>query len=109
MRTSKQLDSVKCSHVSLLLWVSVLSMACVVSSPVLGGDAALLASAGCVGRKLAAASGWGGNPDKDAIYLNVVPRRNDGQTVYRLTVKDVLVGRECVIAGITPGIADAAK
>lgn len=40
---------------------------------------------------LGAASGWGGNPDKDAIYLNVVPRRNDGQTVYRLTVKDVPV------------------
>jgi hypothetical protein len=35
--------------------------------------------------------GWGGNPDKDAIYLNVTPERNDGATVYRLHVKDVPV------------------
>jgi hypothetical protein len=35
------------------------------------------------------ASAWGGNPDEDAIYLNVTPPRNDGKTVYRLTVKDV--------------------
>lgn len=40
---------------------------------------------------LGAASGWGGNPDKDAVYLNVVPTQNDGKTVYRLTVKDVPV------------------
>jgi hypothetical protein len=32
------------------------------------------------------ASAWGGNPDKDAIYLNVIPPRNDGQTIYRLSV-----------------------
>lgn len=37
------------------------------------------------------AAGWGGNPDKDATYLNVVPPRNDGNTVYRLDVKDVPV------------------
>jgi hypothetical protein len=37
------------------------------------------------------AAGWGGNPDKDAIYLNVTPRGNDGQTAYTLTVKDVPV------------------
>lgn len=37
------------------------------------------------------ASAWGGNPDKDATYLNVTPARNDGKTVYRLTVKDVPV------------------
>jgi hypothetical protein len=30
------------------------------------------------------ASGWGLNPDKDAIYLNVTPARNDGKVVYRL-------------------------
>ena len=35
--------------------------------------------------------GWGGNPDKDAIYLNVTPAKNDGKTVYRLNVKDVPV------------------
>jgi hypothetical protein len=32
------------------------------------------------------ASAWGGNPDKDAIYLNVTPSRNDGATAYKLTV-----------------------
>jgi hypothetical protein len=37
------------------------------------------------------AMGWGGNPDKDASYLNVTPRGNDGQTVYTLDVKDVPV------------------
>ena len=37
------------------------------------------------------ATGWGLNPDKDAIYLNVTPSRNDGATVYKLTVKDVPV------------------
>lgn len=37
------------------------------------------------------ALGWGGNPDKDAIYLNVTPSKNDGTTVYRLVVKDVPV------------------
>jgi hypothetical protein len=37
------------------------------------------------------ASGWGLNPDKDAMYLNVTPSGNDGSGVYRLTVKDVPV------------------
>jgi hypothetical protein len=37
------------------------------------------------------AVGWGGNPDKDATYLNVTPAKNDGTTVYRLNVKDVPV------------------
>jgi hypothetical protein len=37
------------------------------------------------------AVGWGGNPDKDATYLNVTPSRNDGTTVYKLNVKDVPV------------------
>ncbi len=32
------------------------------------------------------AAAWGGNPDKDAIYLNVTPARNDGKAVYRLNV-----------------------
>lgn len=44
-----------------------------------------------VRRIAAAASGWGLNPDRDAIYLNVFPERNDGKTVYRLAVKDVPV------------------
>jgi len=40
---------------------------------------------------LGAASGWGGNPAKDATYLNVTPDNNDGNTAYTLTVKDVPV------------------
>jgi hypothetical protein len=40
---------------------------------------------------IGAASAWGGNPEKDALYLNVVPAHNDGKTVYRLNVKDVPV------------------
>ncbi len=32
---------------------------------------------------------FGGNPEKDALYLNVTPSRNDGTTVHRLAVKDV--------------------
>ncbi|RWU22858.1 carboxylesterase [Pseudomonas alkylphenolica] len=40
---------------------------------------------------LGSAAAWGGNPDKDATYLNVTPVKNDGKTVYRLTVKDVPV------------------
>jgi hypothetical protein len=39
---------------------------------------------------LGAASAWA-NPDKDAIYLNVVPKTNDGKTVHCLTLKDVPV------------------
>ena len=34
---------------------------------------------------------WGGNPETEATYLNVVPAQNDGKTIYRLTVKDVPV------------------
>jgi hypothetical protein len=34
---------------------------------------------------------FGGNPEKDALYLNVTPGKNDGATVHRLTVKDVPV------------------
>jgi hypothetical protein len=34
---------------------------------------------------------FGGNPEKDALYLNVTPVENDGTAVHRLTVKDVPV------------------
>jgi hypothetical protein len=34
---------------------------------------------------------FGGNPEKDALYLNVTPSKNDGTIVHRLTVKDVPV------------------
>jgi hypothetical protein len=37
------------------------------------------------------AVGWGGNPDKEATYLNITPAKNDGSTIYRLNVKDVPV------------------
>jgi hypothetical protein len=40
---------------------------------------------------IGSAAAWGGNPDRDATYLNVTPQRNDGQTIYRLNVKDVPV------------------
>src|SRR4051794_29963002 len=40
---------------------------------------------------IGSASAWGGNNEKDALYLNIVPGRNDGTTVYRLNVKDVPV------------------
>jgi hypothetical protein len=34
---------------------------------------------------------WGGNPEKDALYLPVTPERNDGSDIYRLTARDVPV------------------
>ena len=40
---------------------------------------------------LGTAAGWGGNPDKDAFYLNVIPDGNDGTTVYKLKVGEVPV------------------
>lgn len=40
---------------------------------------------------IASAAAWGGNPDKDAVYLNVTPKQNDGETVYKLVVKEVPV------------------
>ena len=39
-----------------------------------------------VRRLIGSAGGWGGNPDGEATYLNVTPSRNDGKTVYKLTV-----------------------
>ena len=32
------------------------------------------------------ASAWGLNPDKEAVYLNVTPAKNDGKTIYTLNV-----------------------
>ena len=40
---------------------------------------------------IGSAAAWGGNPDRDAIYLNVTPAKNDGKTIYKLTAKDVPV------------------
>lgn len=41
---------------------------------------------------LGAAFGWGGNPQRGAMYFNVTPQKNDGQTAYTLTMpKDVPV------------------
>jgi hypothetical protein len=44
-----------------------------------------------VRRLIGVATAWGGNPEKDAIYLNITPARNDGTTIYRLTVGEVPV------------------
>lgn len=32
------------------------------------------------------ASAWGGNPETEALYLNVTPSKNDGTTIYMLNV-----------------------
>jgi hypothetical protein len=44
-----------------------------------------------VRRLIGSASAWGGNPETEAIYLNVTPPKNDGKTIYKLDVKDVPV------------------
>jgi hypothetical protein len=62
--------------------------------------AALPPTGTCFGRKeeldpiywlLCAAYGWGGLPPKDSTYTGGVPEKNDGNTPYILTVKDVPV------------------
>ncbi|WP_445661201.1 DUF1254 domain-containing protein [Acinetobacter sp. F16] len=35
---------------------------------------------------IGSAAAWGGNPQKDATYLNVYPTKNDGKTVYSMTI-----------------------
>lgn len=40
---------------------------------------------------IGSAIAWGGNHEKDALYLNVTPERNDGTTVHRLRVPSVPV------------------
>jgi hypothetical protein len=40
---------------------------------------------------IATATAWGGNPDKDAIYLNITPAKNDGKTIHTLKVGNVPV------------------
>lgn len=40
---------------------------------------------------LATATGWGLNPNKDAVYVGGYPQPADGKTVMKLTVKDVPV------------------
>ncbi|KAA0105076.1 DUF1214 domain-containing protein [Mycolicibacterium sp. P1-5] len=44
-----------------------------------------------VRRLIGAASAWGGNPETEALYLNVVPADNDGSATYELTIADVPV------------------
>ena len=51
---------------------------------------------------IGAASAWGGNPKRDALYLNVVPAKNDGTTAYKsmsITYWSMCSGRS---ASITP-------
>ena len=40
---------------------------------------------------IGAASAWGGNPKRDALYLNVVPAKNDGTMASKLDVNNVPV------------------
>jgi len=40
---------------------------------------------------IGAASGWGANPPKEALYLNQFPSKNDGTIIYKLNVKNVPV------------------
>lgn len=44
-----------------------------------------------VRRLIGAATGWGGNPEKDATYLSFHTAENDGTTSYQLTVDQVPV------------------
>ena len=44
-----------------------------------------------VQRLIGAASAWGANPPRDATYLNFVPEKNDGRTVYKMTIGEVPV------------------
>jgi len=44
-----------------------------------------------VRRLIGAGAAWGGLPEQDELFVNVVPARNDGKTVNRLTLKDVPV------------------
>lgn len=37
------------------------------------------------------ALGWGGNPEKAALYLDFTTNKNDGNTIYRLRIRDVPV------------------
>jgi hypothetical protein len=41
--------------------------------------------------RVVTATGWGGNPPRDALYFNFEPEKNDGETVYQLTLRDVPV------------------
>ena len=38
---------------------------------------------------IGAATGWGGNNEHDAFYAFAFPEHNDGETVYRLTLRDL--------------------
>jgi hypothetical protein len=40
---------------------------------------------------IGAATGWGANPPKEALYLNLFPTSNNGETIYRLHVNNVPV------------------
>jgi len=44
-----------------------------------------------VRRLIGSASAWGGNPDREAVYLNVTPPNNDGKMAYELKVGAVPV------------------
>ena len=54
-----------------------------------GGDDELFGKRGEVGElnhMLGASYGWGGQPRYGAVYANVVPDRNDGETAYKIDI-----------------------
>jgi len=44
-----------------------------------------------VRRLIGTALAWGGSPEKDAYYLPITPAKNDGATIYKLSVGEVPV------------------
>lgn len=44
-----------------------------------------------VSHLIGTAAAWGGNPEKDAVYLPITPTKSDSNKVHKLRVKDVPV------------------
>ena len=53
-----------------------------------------------------AAAAWGGNPDKDAVYLNVTPSQNDGTTIHKVVVNTCIPAQG---ADLKQALEDAKK
>jgi len=67
--------------------INVLAAARTDTSPYFGGKSKL----NPLYHPLGTAMGWGGNPPEGAMYDTMTPERNDGNTPYVLTAKDVPV------------------
>jgi hypothetical protein len=68
-----------------------LSLALVGAPPDCFGNTASVIAERFLKHLIGSALLWGGNPEKDALYLPITPMRDDGKTVYKLTVSDVPV------------------